>query len=160
MKAIVFRPARDDDVRTFAAWRYEPPYDAYDIAEEIDSLITYFQGPEIECYVLFEKGDLIGFCTFGQDAQVPGGDYSQPALDIGLGIKPALTGLGRGDEFVGAVLDHAEAIKPRGPRRVTIATWNERAQRAWRGAGFEVADRFTTDAPVMGTREFLILVAE
>lgn len=32
----------------------------------------------------------MGYCCFGTDARVPGGDYSADALDIGLGMWMAL----------------------------------------------------------------------
>jgi hypothetical protein len=36
----------------------------------------------------------IGFCCFGPDAQLRGGDYHEPALDVGLGLRPDLVGKG------------------------------------------------------------------
>ena len=30
------------------------------------------------------QGELEGYCSFGSDGQVPGGDYSAEALDIGI----------------------------------------------------------------------------
>ena len=55
-------------------------------------------------------GDLVGYCCYGLDAQVPGGEYliNMPAvLDIGVGMKPNLTGAGRGHDFVSAILEYA-----------------------------------------------------
>jgi ribosomal-protein-alanine N-acetyltransferase len=85
---------------------------------------------------------LIGFCTFGQDARVPGGDYAASALDIGLGVRPDLTGKGHGTEIVTAVVDFAMRTFEPQRLRVTIAEWNTRAQRVWERNGFVPQSRF------------------
>ena len=153
------RPVTEDDVRTFATWRYPAPYDVYDIDEEPDTAVAYFLDPAVGCHVLLEEGELVGFCTFGHDARVPGGDYSLPALDIGMGIAPERTGQGRGGGYVAAVLEHARATNPNVPFRVTIAANNERALRVWQGAGFEAKEHFDTEKEMMGARRFVVLVS-
>jgi RimJ/RimL family protein N-acetyltransferase len=158
--AILVRPVTAVDVEEFVGWRYEPPYDAYDIAEPLEDVVAYFVRPDVECHALLEAGELIGFCTFGEDARIPGGDYSAEALDIGLGIRPSSTGLGRGAGFVDAVVAHAVATHPPSPLRVTIATWNERARRVWTRCGFRETARFTVDPPVMDAKHFVVLVRE
>ena len=99
-----------------------------------------------------------GSSRFGADARVPGGDYSDAALDIGLGIKPELTGRGLGGAFVEAVVAFARATFELGPRRVTIAAGNARALRVWSGRGFNEIQRFTSPETVMGSDEFVVLV--
>jgi GNAT superfamily N-acetyltransferase len=58
-----------------------------------------------------EQGTLVGFFCFGAPAQVPGGQlcglYADDALDIGLGVRPDLTGRRLGREFLTAGLDFA-----------------------------------------------------
>ena len=116
-------------------------------------------GPDARCHALVdESGDLVGFCTFGPDAQVPGGDYSAPALDIGLGIRPDRTGRGNGAGYVAAVVDFAAAEFGPDHMRVTISEWNKRAQRVWEKTGFERTQRFDTppDFTGMGGGVFLV----
>ncbi|MGB5567151.1 MAG: GNAT family N-acetyltransferase [Acidimicrobiia bacterium] len=157
---IDLRPATDADVREFVAWRYDAPYDAYDIAMDPDEAVTYFLGAEVRCHTLVDADEVVGFCTFGTDAQVPGGDYTGDALDIGLGVKPSRTGSGNGHQFVAAVVEHAKGTF--GPRlfRVSIAAGNERALRVWSNAGFSEISRFDTNRELMGSTEFAILVRE
>ena len=95
--------------------------------------------------------DLIGFCTFGSDARVPGGDYCAPALDIGLG---------NGSRYVAAVADLAAAAFQPEQMRVTISEWNKRAQRVWEHTGFERTERFNTpkDFAEMGGGAFVVFV--
>ncbi|MEA3501915.1 MAG: hypothetical protein U9R47_04010, partial [Actinomycetota bacterium] len=80
---IELRPATDNDVREFAAWRYEPPFDVYNIAMSLDEAVAYFLEPDIRCYTIIENSEVVGYCTLGQDARVPGGDYDEAGLDIG-----------------------------------------------------------------------------
>ncbi len=139
---ITFSPLDEREAREVSGWCYLPPYDIYNLANSEES-IAYAFNPQNNFYAMKDdKGDLVGFCSFGQDGQVPGGDYSVDALDIGMGIRPDLTGRGFGIDFVNSILDFArERFEP--PRlRVTIAVFNKRAQRVWRKAGFQTVGRF------------------
>jgi hypothetical protein len=71
------RPATDEDVRGFAAWRYDAPFDVYNIAMGPDEAVAYFLGPDVHCHTLVHGDDVVGYCTFGHDARVPGGDYDE-----------------------------------------------------------------------------------
>jgi GNAT superfamily N-acetyltransferase len=157
---IKLRPATDRDVREFVAWRYEPPYDAYNLTMDPAEAVEYFLGADIHCHTLIDGDVVVGYCTFGHDAQVSGGDYTADALDVGLGVKPSRTGSGDGYRYVAAVVDHAVAsFEPR-LLRVTIAAGNRRALRVWSNAGFTEVSRFPTDREMMGSSEFAILVCE
>ncbi|MFV1999599.1 MAG: GNAT family N-acetyltransferase, partial [Acidimicrobiia bacterium] len=122
--SIELKPSTETDIRSFAPWRYEPPYDVYDIAESPDEAVAYFLRPSVRCHTLWDGSDIVGYATFGEDAQVPGGDYDISGIDIGLGIKPAKTGLGAGRLYVAAVVTHAAAMFGHRQLRVTIAAGN------------------------------------
>lgn len=156
--SIELRPAAEEDVRTFITWRYPPPYDGYNITGDPDELVTYFLLPSVGCHVLVEAGELIGFCTFGADAQVPGGDYHQNHLDIGLGIRPDLTGRGRGRRYVASVVAHALERAP--TLRVTIAEPNRRAAKVWEANGFRRSQLFRSPSTVMGADDFAVYVRQ
>ena len=91
-----------------------------------------------------ENGRLVGFCSFGEDGQVPGGDYSTDALDIGMGIHPDFTGQGLGSSFVLAVLDYAQRKFQPTTFRVTIAAFNQRARHVWGKNGFSKSRHLPT----------------
>src|SRR5688572_27630240 len=141
---FAFRPVDEASARAFLAWRYEPPYDLYNgNPEGIELELPFFMDPRNGYFCIFEEDDeLVAFCCFGQDAQVPGGDYSAPALDLGLGVRPDLTGQGRGLAFVEAVLDFARQTFAPAGCRVTIAEFNRRAWRVWEKAGFYPVQTF------------------
>ncbi|MBW4688152.1 MAG: GNAT family N-acetyltransferase [Komarekiella atlantica HA4396-MV6] len=144
--------------REMAGWHYDAPYDFYNLnPNEIEQNVHYFLDSQNNFYGIFEKQEFVGYCSFGKDGQVPGGDYSTPGLDIGMGICPDLTGQGRGSCYVEAVLDFARQTFAPAFVRVTIAVFNQRALRVWYKAGFRAVQTFehqTQGVP------FVILVQE
>jgi RimJ/RimL family protein N-acetyltransferase len=160
VRVLEIRESVESDVREFIAWRYEPPYDVYNISDDPAEAVAYFLSPATGCHTLVAGAVISGFFTLGADGQVPGGDYSQDALDIGMGIRPDLTGAGDGGRFVEAVVKHVvEQFQP--PLlRVTIAAGNIRAQRVWTRAGFSEASRFETERSMMGSNQFRVFTLD
>ena len=154
-----FRPMEERSVRAITRWRYEPPYEIYSLdREDVQELIQTFLNPAYHyCQIHDERDELVAYCCFGADARVPGGDYAAEALDVGLGLRPDLTGQGRGSAFVAAVLDFARRTFGPAAFRVTVAEFNRRAQRVWQKAGFRPVQTFER-AP--DGRAFVILVRE
>lgn len=153
-----FEPMDEAAARAIHAWRYEPPYDLYNLGDEpLLGFLRAFLDPRNAYYSVFdEESGLVAYCCFGPDAQVPGGDYDLLAVDVGLGLRPDRTGQGQGLSYAQAVLDFARrtpaALAAAGPLpdgaparlafRVTVAAFNLRAQRVWEKAGFRVVQRF------------------
>src|SRR5207302_6754773 len=92
--------------RAIVEWQYEPPYDIYDVdPEERESTVRSILDPAKCYFAAWSRDDLVGFACFGSDAQVPGGDYCGVGiLDVGLGLRPDLTGKGIGRSFVEAII--------------------------------------------------------
>jgi [ribosomal protein S18]-alanine N-acetyltransferase len=160
-ETLRFTPMDEANARRFVRWQYQPPYDLYNMAETpeaVEAAVSYFLDPAIHCTAITdEAGDLLAFCTFGRDGQVAGGDYSAEALDIGMGIRPDLTGQGLGGRFAQAVLDFARYTFHPPAFRVTIAGFNRRAQRVWQKAGFRPVETFEA---LHNGRSFTIFVRE
>ncbi|HEX6386739.1 MAG TPA: GNAT family protein [Anaerolineae bacterium] len=148
--SLTFIPMDEASARAVTQWQYEAPYNVYNVApdEDIEEVVAYLLDPQNGFYALrgvLDNGsqeELLAYCSFGLDAQVAGGDYSRNALDIGLGLRPDLTGQGRGLTFVEAILDFARQAFTPAAFRVTIAAFNERAQRVWQRAGFRQTHTF------------------
>jgi RimJ/RimL family protein N-acetyltransferase len=91
-------------------------------------------------------GVLVGYFCFGVDATVPAGRrlnlYAEDALDVGLGMRPDLTGRGLGLDFVRAGLDFARKVYAPAAFRLTVATFNQRAISVYERAGFKPARTF------------------
>ncbi len=127
------------------SWRYEPPYDFYnhDPSKRDEVIANSFLDPAYHYYaVLDEQEALIAFYCFGEDAQVPGGDYRVDALDIGGGLRPDLTGYGLGPKIMSAAMEFARSRFAPRAFRVTIAEFNLRARRAWEKIGFISVQEF------------------
>jgi ribosomal-protein-alanine N-acetyltransferase len=119
---LAFEPATADGFEERAAWRYPPPYDFYD--GDVDPVLN----PERFWDARNEAGELVGFLYFE--------DKGDGALEIGLGLRPDLTGQGLGLEFFRAGLDFARAQFR--PERIVlnVAEFNERAIAVYERAGF------------------------
>lgn len=122
-------------------WRYPIPYDFYDPPDSVDP--DLFLDPGV-CFhsILDSDSAFVGFCSFGLDGQVSGGDYSVPGLDIGLGMKPSLTGQGYGHEFFSAILNFAIKSYQCDLIRLTVADFNLRAMILYKKFGFKEQQNF------------------
>jgi [ribosomal protein S18]-alanine N-acetyltransferase len=142
---LTFRPMDEAGARVVLAWHYPAPYGIYNTPpEQVDDDVKVLTDP-VNHYYLIDEGEAkvpVAYCCYGADAQVRGGDYSADALDVGLGVRPDLTGQRRGDEFVAAVLEHGRRVFDPAVWRVTIAHFNVRAQRVWEKAGFRHVQEF------------------
>ncbi|RCJ24051.1 hypothetical protein A6770_28815 [Nostoc minutum NIES-26] len=136
-----FEPMNAANAEKLTRWHYEPPYQMYNSTSD-ETLIGSFVDPQNAYYSIQDNGELVAFCCFGKDAQVPGGDYAKDALDIGLGVRPDLTGQGKGQMYIADVLDFARSKFNHRVFRVTVAAFNERALRAWKKAGFQQVQAF------------------
>jgi [ribosomal protein S18]-alanine N-acetyltransferase len=124
-------------------WRYPPPYDCYDMTDADPGVLASQDGG---FFALIDGTGLIGFRSFGPDGQVPGGVYDDSALDIGGGLRPDLTGQGRGREAIQTGLDFGQREFDPAAFRVTVATFNIRAQRVVAALGFRTIGSFRASA--------------
>lgn len=140
---ISFLPVNEKSAREFLKWKYEPPYEIYNYSvENFERDLAYHLDPANNLYSMFRGDEVIGYCSYGRDAQVPGGDYSEEALDIGMMIKPELTGQGQGSKYANAVLQNGIAKYNPKKLRVTILETNKRAMRVWEKNGFIKDQKF------------------
>jgi ribosomal-protein-alanine N-acetyltransferase len=155
--SFAFHPLDEKSALMILHWKYDAPYDIYNLASsEPENILRYLLDPQNAFYGIYrQQGQLEAYCSFGPDGQVPGGDYSTPALDIGLGVHPDLTGQGHGAEYVNAVINFASSTYSPERLRVTIAAFNRRALRVWEKAGFQVVQKFQGG---WENRDFVILM--
>ena len=155
---LVFQRLNRQQAVAIHNWKYPSPYDYYNFNPETIQ--------EDLCYLLEEKNaflailnqqrelELEGYCSFGIDGQVPGGCYSAEALDIGIGLRPDLVGQRRGKHYAQAVARYGANQYSLKHLRVTIAKFNQRAQRVWQQLGFNLVDNFIK----MGTEEEFVIM--
>lgn len=128
MPGYLFRPMGDRETREISGWRYEPPYDFYDWTidpDDLEELLDPERRKDAYFSAFDERGALVGFFQFEVRGQT---------VDVGLGMRPDLTGAG-----LGYLLAGVEFARERySPARFTlsVATFNGRAIRVYERAGF------------------------
>jgi len=141
-----FREIDGAGARQIVTWRYDPPYDYYnpDPRREKENTQRFLDHPGDYAGIYNRHGQLMGFCCFGAEGQVAGGHYPDNALDVGVGLRPDLTGRGNGSAFFSAILDFAAGTFPYDTFRVSVAEFNHRAIRLYENTGFRRTGRFVS----------------
>ena len=134
-------------------WKYEQPYDFYDNEPSQEALVEMLN--ETYYVVLDNKNELIGFICTGGSAQIENDTYvySEDFIDIGIGMKPELTGRGYGTPFFTSVLNYINKMFGKSPYRLTVAEFNQRAIRLYEKFGFIKEDTF-----VKGESKFIVMI--
>jgi [ribosomal protein S18]-alanine N-acetyltransferase len=125
-------------------WKYEPPYDFYSNELTEESLNELLNGAYVA--VLNEKLQIVGYYCTGVSAQVPKGNefgaYTETTkIDIGLGLKPNLTGQGNGRSFFQFLLQEIGSEN----LRLTVASFNKRAIKLYENFGFKHQQTFVSN---------------
>lgn len=111
-----------------ASWHYDGPYSFYDLdGDDLQEFMDESRWGTVLFAVRDESNDVVGFLEFNR-----AGDE----LEIGLGLRPDLTGRRLGAEFMAAGLEFAR--RRFGARRfkLAVAAFNDRAVRVYERAGF------------------------
>ena len=120
-------PLTEADARALLGWRYNPPYDWYNPPPLSDEAVANLIDPQWRFHSIKAGDALVAYASFGNDGRVTGGDYSDSAIDIGLGVAPTLTGRGLGAIVLQAILEFAETTFQSPAARLTVARFNQRA---------------------------------
>jgi RimJ/RimL family protein N-acetyltransferase len=129
----------DDEIMD---WHYDPPYDFYDTCADPP------QDPAQFRVVRDDDDRVAAFWYF---------DRSEPdVVEVGIGLRPDLTGRGLGEMYLQAELDYArEQWRPRA-FRLYVTEWNTRAIRLYDRLGFrEVGERHVRSFERFGEHVFL-----
>jgi [ribosomal protein S18]-alanine N-acetyltransferase len=128
-------------------WHYDPPYNLYNNVVTDEAIFELLN--EGYSAVVDGREELIGFYCSGQAAQVPAGResgaYSEPAVDVGVGLDPMLTGQGFGNGFLSFILNELEGLHPHSIFRLTVAKFNKRAIKLYENLGFRMKSEFKTE---------------
>lgn len=119
-----------------ASWRYPDEYAVYNLDEDSGPGELLDGG---SYGVLNSSGELVGFYQFGTGARIPAleeGVYPEGPLDMGLGLRPDLCGLGLGKSFVQTGMKFAQEQLRANEFRLTVAGFNLRAQKVYERCGF------------------------
>jgi ribosomal-protein-alanine N-acetyltransferase len=151
---FVVKEMNDSLARTILQWEYEEPYDIYNHELNPETMQELLGS---HYFAVVDNEKLIGFFCIGKDAQVPAGSqfgaYDEYLLDIGLGMRPDLTGKGQGKVFFSFILNHVAKTTNVSSFRLTVATFNTRAIRLYEGLGFVKDMEFHN-----GNMEFMTMI--
>ena len=145
---IVIEPLSDEAAACIAGWHYDPPFDFYDFAAEPDDLAELLDPARRgdRYFGAFdEAGELIGFFYLAK---------RESEVEIGLGLRPDVTGRGLGAAYLENGLEFARSRFGLDRFRLSVATFNERAIKVYERAGFRRV-RTETRHLALGDFEFL-----
>lgn len=138
------RPLTPEQGEAMAGWAYPGPWAVYDVTGPVDPAEGFWA-------VVDEDdsgdgaggeggqdggGDVVGFACFGVEARVPGLEARPGVLDVGVGMRPDLTGKGRGRDFATAVLAHGWEVPGIVRLRAVVQDWNARGRALLARLGF------------------------
>lgn len=122
------------DADEVSSWRYEPPYKIYDVEADI-SMEDEMRDPArwgVSWFAVEDDGgSTVGFLELVDDGN---------QVEVGLGLRPDLTGRGLGSSFVEAGLAFAKDRWDPESFGLDVFPWNERAIRCYERAGFTRGD--------------------
>ncbi|MGG2935021.1 GNAT family protein [Bacillus pacificus] len=146
----------EEEANEINTWTYEEPYNLYSFSGEKEVIEELLDGTYYGC--CDDNGEFIGYFCFGENAQVPGGRDAhlyggEDVIDIGLGMKPALTGKGLGKMFFQAGIAFAVKEFKSKTFRLSVATFNTRAITLYTYCGFIEVNSFSSR-----DREFILMI--
>jgi len=145
VKIVDWTEAHAHEVRS---WQYEPPYDFYDLASDPGDEALMHDPARAGHHraVLDESGRLEAFWYF---------DWHGEVVEVGIGLRPDLTGRGLGEALLRAQLEYASQSWQPETFRLFVAAWNERAIRLYERLGFREVARATRHFELVGDHEFV-----
>lgn len=137
------RPLTPADAAQIATWRYPPPFDLYDSADDPTEYDPPDQAGHGYWVVDAEDGSgVIAFVCLGPEGRVTGQAHEPDAIDVGMGIRPDAVSQGLATALVPAVLAAVAARLKPSRLRTAVAAFNERSLRLCRSAGLVERRRF------------------
>ncbi|WP_157812027.1 GNAT family N-acetyltransferase [Alteribacter populi] len=125
----------NEDAMKIAEWEYKGPYDFYNFKndeEDLDYFLNPFNWEHISA--VYDSNILVGFASFTV--------VNAREVEVGLGLRPDLTGKGNGEEFVKFAVERAKAKYEPITLTVNVASFNERAITVYGRIGFKKVEAF------------------
>ncbi|QHT63114.1 GNAT family N-acetyltransferase [Paenibacillus lycopersici] len=144
-----------EEASEIAGWTYEAPYEFYNNEPSPAMIRELMSEPYFTVYDAAAGPVPVGFFCSGNAAQVPNDAYPYSAdyVDIGIDMRPDLTGKGNGGPFLAFVLEQIGQSFGERPFRLTVARFNQRAIRLYERFGFSRRHEF-----VKGSTTFIVMV--
>ncbi|PAD78381.1 GNAT family N-acetyltransferase [Paenibacillus campinasensis] len=142
-----FHPMTEEYAAEISTWKYPEPYSLYSMEHSDEDIAELMNGDYF--YALDMQNALAGFICKGNSARVPGGVQAglyddADVMDMGLGLRPDVTGRGKGRDFL---LEGIAFLKERfEPKRLqlVVALFNKRAIAVYERSGFVKGKKFSS----------------
>lgn len=110
-------------------WKYDGKYSFYNMTEDPEDYEEIISPllRENKYFQVIRNDELFGFFVLEQMADI---------VDMGVGIKPELTGNGFGVQFILLILDYIKENYSVSTVRLGVAKFNTRAQKVYEKVGF------------------------
>lgn len=117
-------------------WHYDGEYSFYDMEADKEDLDQFLNQEERgnSVFAVTKGNELVAFLSINK--------VTDRIFDIGLGMRPDLTGKGHGEKFLRAVINFIQSeFKPENIT-LSVATFNQRAIKLYRRVGFKDIETF------------------
>lgn len=131
-----FERMTQNQAEIIADWHYEGLYAFYDMRadeEDLEELLSSEKRAD-SYYTVKLFDEIIGFFCFDQ--------LSDQIIDMGLGMKPELTGKGKGYGFLKAGIEFIRSTYVPKKIALSVALFNQRAIKVYKKAGFQEENEF------------------
>ncbi|NDI37255.1 GNAT family N-acetyltransferase [Chengkuizengella sediminis] len=137
---LIFKKMTQKQAEEIAfSWHYEGKYSFYNMEADKEDLEEFLDPKKRgdSYFVVIQENEIIGFFCFNK--------LDDNTIDIGLGMKPELTGRGKGYEFLKEGIQYVNSKYK--PEKITlsVATFNQRAVNVYKKIGFEEIKTFIQD---------------
>ena len=132
-------------------WHYENKYSFYDLEADQEDLEEFLSQDKRgnSVFAVLEKDELVAFLSVIS--------VNPETVDIGLGMRPDLTGKGKGLDFLKEGIEFIQLTSKPKAIGLSVATFNERAIKVYRKLGFEDSGLFMQETNG-STFEFLKMI--
>lgn len=111
-------------------WKYNDEYAFYDMTadpEDYEEIVNELKRGD-NYFSVIKDDSLYGFFCISED--------NNNNIEVGLGMKPEYTGLGKGLEFVNLIIEYVKSNYKNKTIILDVASFNERAIKVYERAGF------------------------
>lgn len=116
-------------------WDFGEGYRFYNIEGDEEVVETFLNG---HYYAVLEHNNIFGFFCDGDEAMLDCSyDELPDCIDIGCALRPELTSLGAGPDFLRLIMNFYLQRQPQ-YFRLSVAAFNERAIKCYRKVGFQI----------------------
>ena len=132
---FVIRDMTRSDATAVAAWHYSGIYSFYDWEQDAEDLAELLNPDEWgrRYFAVDQAGELVGFFVFKMLDRI---------ADVGLGLRPDLTGRRLGGAFLDRGLRFAAEVLGAESYTLAVAAFNRRATTVYERAGFAETERY------------------